>query len=155
MHGTLGTDPNKRMEVVTFFWHALKELQNGANVGLSKPIAIIKSMFERSGIDLNALAVMQRQQTQQREQSQNAQQGGDGDTDAMPMEQQTYDLPILPDSGLDGLDNERYRDLFHELSTGIHDWGSYDLQDDSMNDELLYGLFRPENDIYPNMLQQM
>lgn len=137
MHGTLGQDPNKRMEVVIFFWNALKELQNGANCGLSKPIAIIKSMFERAGIDLTALASMQR------EQSQNAQDGDVADTGIVEPQ---YNLPILPDSGLDDLDNEKYRDLFTDMSMGVSDWGAYDMPDDGMNDELLYGLFRRETE---------
>ncbi|KAJ5669897.1 uncharacterized protein N7477_005260 [Penicillium maclennaniae] len=36
--------------IAAFFWTSLKELQNGANFGLRKPIMIIRSLFERAGL---------------------------------------------------------------------------------------------------------
>lgn len=137
LHSTLSTNASKRVEIVTFFWNALKELQNGANFGLSKPIAIIKGMFERAGIDLNALA------SRQREQSEN---GIDKFGRRPSPVEQSFNLPVLRDSGLDGLDNIQYQDLFNELSMGVSDWSTYDMTGD-LSDELLYGLFRQENDI--------
>ena len=48
-------DEYSQKELVVFFWTALKELQKGANFGLRRPIMIIRSLFERAGLDLNAI----------------------------------------------------------------------------------------------------
>lgn len=48
-------DEYSQKELVVFFWTALKELQKGANFGLRRPIMIIRSLFERAGMDLNAI----------------------------------------------------------------------------------------------------
>lgn len=42
-------------DIAGFFWTALKELQNGANFGLRKPIMIIRSLFERTGLHLDSI----------------------------------------------------------------------------------------------------
>jgi hypothetical protein len=42
-------------DIIGFFWMALKELQNGANFGLERPIMIIRSLIEHQGIDLSSI----------------------------------------------------------------------------------------------------
>ena len=125
------------MEIVTFFWNALKELQNGANFGLRKPIMIMKGMFERAGIDLVAIASMQRQD-----------QGLNGKSRwQTSSEDEVQGLPFLPESNMDYLPDEQYQDLFQSMSVDNIDWPEF-LDDVEMATivDPLYGLFRSDDE---------
>jgi hypothetical protein len=142
------------MEIVIFFWNALKELQNGANFGLRKTIRIIGGMFERAGIDLNALPTMEKRQTQ----DQNNNNSNNTNKNANnPGASQDQSLPCLPNSGLDMLADGSFRDFYNDLYVENIDWPAF-IEDErgSENDELLYGLFRPGNeneDVLPSLAQ--
>jgi hypothetical protein len=119
------------MEIVVFFWNALKDLQNGANFGLRKTIRIIGGMFERAGIDLGALPTMDKRQHVE------------GEVGSVDPANDHESLPTLPESGLDVLSNETFKEFYNDLSVERIDWPSF-VDDDAghENDELLYGLFR-------------
>ncbi|KIW88135.1 uncharacterized protein Z519_11246 [Cladophialophora bantiana CBS 173.52] len=134
-HSVINLSSSECLEIVVFFWNALKELQNGANFGLRKPITIIKGMFERAGIDLNVLATMQKQGPHNVD---------NGTTDQMGhTTQRDQNLPNLAENWLDGLADDQYRDLYNEICAENIDWSVYvDDVGANENDELLYGLFR-------------
>lgn len=131
LHSSPDSDPHEKMEIVVFFWNALKELQNGANFGLRKTIRIIGGMFERAGIDLSALPTMEKTHVQE---------GG------VQTANSDQSLPILPESGLDVLTNETFKDFYNDLSVENIDWPAFvDYDTGHENDEILYGLFRSGN----------
>ncbi|KAJ9499449.1 hypothetical protein LTR99_009617 [Exophiala xenobiotica] len=147
MHSSPDSDPTQRMEIVVFFWNALKELQNGANFGLRKPIRIIGGMFERAGIDLSALPTMDKRRDNHHHHNTRAH-SQDGTRNASDPSANTnpQNLPLLPDSGLDMLDNETFKDFYNDLSFENIDWPAFvDVDTGHENDELLYGLFRAGN----------
>jgi hypothetical protein len=43
------------LEVITFFCKALVILQRGANLGLRKPLVIIRDLMQRAGVDVNSI----------------------------------------------------------------------------------------------------
>lgn len=54
-----GTGFNNDVEVIVFFWNALKELQRGANFGLKRPLIIVRDFLQRAGLDINRLSTRQ------------------------------------------------------------------------------------------------
>ncbi len=141
LHSSPDSDPREKMEIVVFFWNALRDLQNGANFGLRKTIRIIGGMFERAGIDLGALPTSMEKRQQQQQQHV---QGGGAEGRSVEFVTDDQSLPNLPDNiGLDVLSNEAFKDFYNDLSVERIDWPAF-VDDDAghENDELLYGLFR-------------
>jgi len=125
LHMSPGSRDNSQMDIVVFFWNALKELQNGANFGFRKPIMIIKRMFERSGIDFMTMASTQRGDHSPTGRSSN-------------QERQEESLPLLPDSGMD----IQLDDLYHDILDNV-EWPDFmeDVETTATSDPL-FGLFR-------------
>jgi hypothetical protein len=131
-----------QQHIVGFFWTALKELQNGANFGLRRPIMIIRSLIERAGLDLNAIvgqAASGQETTNEGQQHARSlrlmPQGTTPDTSRQVASNDLdQNLPFLDDSGFETL----CRDLLSGNMDGLNSPVNIDLDDDS----LLYGLFR-------------
>ena len=110
-------------DIAGFFWTALKELQNGANFGLRKPIMIIRSLFERAGLDLDSITTH---------------------LDGLGHQAPAQHLQLINqncDSGtFENIDDQT---LFQDLVSGSCD-GALNMGDMIMDEDshILYGLFR-------------
>ena len=131
-HNTLGWNSVAHTEMLVFFWNALKELQQGSNFGLRKPIKIIRDFLARAGVDTDAFA----SRTDLGQQTVSAAapcNNPDGDA---------YDVGAGMSGPMDtGIEN--YAEMFPGLYTDDYGWleGSNNF-DTSLNDDTLYGLFR-------------
>lgn len=116
--------------MVGWFWIALKELQNGANFGLRKPIIIIRSLIEHAGLDLNSILA------QTEPSSLEAGDHSSGMSAAIPSQgsDQETQVPEIEDADFETL----CRDLFAGDIDGLAAPHGFDPEDHS----LLYGLFR-------------
>ncbi|KAE8383913.1 hypothetical protein BDV26DRAFT_251027 [Aspergillus bertholletiae] len=124
-----------RTAVAMFFWGALKELQNGANFGLTKPMMLIRSLFERFGLELEAVTNNSHEHA----------------NSGMPRTEEEQSVLIDHPHGASGdtgsraspVDNDDFDTLFRDLISGSLDgqmnMGNMDLDLDSC---ILYGLFR-------------
>ncbi|KAK6385767.1 hypothetical protein LTS17_001339 [Exophiala oligosperma] len=139
MHASPSADPTQRKEMVVFFWNALKELQNGANFGLRKTVRIIGGMFERAGIDLNALPLTDKRPNYHQSYDDEGLRAGSNSSANIDAQ----NLHVQPASGLDTLTGESFKDFYNDLSFENIDWPAFvDVDANHDNDELLYGLFR-------------
>lgn len=115
--------------MVGWFWIALKELQNGANFGLRKPIIIIRSLIEHAGLDLNSILA----QTEPSSLDHSCRGSAANGATLSPGPGQEQ-VPEIEDADFETL----CRDLFAGDIDGLAAPHGIDAEDHS----LLYGLFR-------------
>lgn len=130
------TDSMLQKEVAGFLWAALKELQNGANFGLSKPMMIIRSLFEHAGLNLEAIT---------------SQQSNHRDLEpsnhphpyrSIHQSDQAVNLEVH-DHGAGSLGGTEFETMFRDLISGAFD-GVMNMGEPNLNEDssVLYGLFR-------------
>lgn len=132
--------------IIGWFWIALKELQNGANFGVRKPIVIIRSLIEHAGLDLGTILAQTGSLSQDagvrddhiRAHGHVVSAADDASGNGIPVPQGSnrdeQGLPELEDGDFERL----CRDLFSGDIDGLAVPSGINADDDS----LLYGLFR-------------
>lgn len=124
--------------MITFFWNALKELQKGTNIGLKKPIMIIRDMFERAGLDLSDLTALHENMRVNRAAQPAVEAAINGTGEGL-----SYD-PVI-----DFLGSDDGQDLRQGLLTENFDcFATVDDMDMSQQTEMLYGLFGPPSEFH-------
>ncbi|KAF7550710.1 hypothetical protein G7046_g7932 [Stylonectria norvegica] len=118
-----------RKEITVFFWNALIELQKGSNLGLKRPLKIIREFMERAGVDVQQLAGRLRTAP---------------GSPAAPGHASTRDWNQAQDA-TDALDFSFDTDDFRltDLNMDNINWSSEDMDGGfGVNEDILYGLFR-------------
>ncbi|KAJ5695946.1 hypothetical protein N7536_006358 [Penicillium majusculum] len=130
------TDSMLQKEVAGFLWAALKELQNGANFGLTKPMMIIRSLFEHAGLNLETIT---NQPSYHRDLA-----PSNNPRQHRPFEHndQTVDLEVH-DHAAGSLGGTEFETMFRDLISGAFD-GVMNMGDPNLDEDssVLYGLFR-------------
>ena len=130
------TDSMLQKEVAGFLWAALKELQNGANFGLTKPMMIIRSLFEHAGLNLETIT---NQPSYHRDLA-----PSNNPRQHRPFEHndQTVDLEVH-DHAAGSPGGTEFETMFRDLISGAFD-GVMNMGDPNLDEasSVLYGLFR-------------
>lgn len=138
-------DPSQR-HMTGWFWIALKELQNGANFGMRRPIMIIRSLIEHAGLDLDSiLAQTTGLGTGTRPVYGTKSHLDHGDIRVPDVEDESGLPPaqnLDPDAQVDVLEDRDFQRLCQDLFSRDIDGRAAPQENGFYEDALLYGLFR-------------